>query len=119
MLEIRLKRAYDRPERSDGFRVLVDRVWPRGIRKEDAELHEWLRDIAPSSALRKWFGHDPDRWESFVAKYRKELDGHGDLVGRLTEWCRKGRLTLVYGARDKERNNAVVLKMYLQDINDG
>ena len=118
-MNIRLKRAYDPPARSDGFRVLVDRVWPRGVRKEDANLDEWLRNVAPSSELRKWFGHDPDRWELFVERYRKELDGHGDLIGRLAEWARKGQLTLVYGARDKERNNAVALKKYLQDFDGG
>jgi len=115
-MDIRLKRIYDPSEKSDGIRVLVDRVWPRGVRKEEANLDEWLRDIAPSSGLRKWFGHDPAKWEEFVKKYFRELDDRLELVKKLACLAGKGRLTLLFGAKDREYNNGVALKKYLQEI---
>lgn len=115
-MDIRLKRVYERPAKSDGVRVLVDRIWPRGVRKEDAGLDEWLKDVAPSNELRKWFNHDPERWDGFAEKYRRELAEHVEPVKRLVELTKKGRLTLVFGASDTEHNNAVVLKNYLQEI---
>ncbi len=115
-MEIRLKRAYEPPAKSDGVRILVDRLWPRGIRKEDAGLDDWMKDIAPSNELRKWFNHDPGRWEEFVARYRRELEGRAALVSRLADLAQKGRLTLLYGARDEKHNNAVVLKAYLEAL---
>ncbi|MCK9297017.1 MAG: DUF488 family protein [Desulfobulbaceae bacterium] len=118
-MDIRVKRAYERPDNSDGIRVLVDGIWPRGLRKEDAGLDEWLRDIAPSSGLRKWFNHDPARWEDFVEKYSRELDSRGELVRKLVGLAAKGRLTLVFAARDREHNNAVVLLGYLRDLLGG
>ena len=115
-MDIRLKRVYERPAKSDGVRVLVDRIWPRGVRREDAELDEWLKDVAPSNELRKWFNHDPERWDGFAEKYRRELVEHAEPVKRLVELTKKGRLTLVFGASDTDHNNAVVLKNYLQEI---
>ncbi len=107
---INLKRIYDPPSRADGKRILVDRLWPRGIKKEDARLDEWLKDIAPSDALRKWFAHDPDKWTEFKTRYRKELSGKKDSVQLLRDEAKKGPVTLLFSAKDIERNNAVVLK---------
>ena len=115
-MDIRLKRAYERPTKSDGTRVLVDRIWPRGVRREDAALDEWLKEIAPSNELRKWFNHDPERWEEFAEKYRLELAEHVEAVARLAQLAEKGRVTLVFGARDTDHNNAVVLKEYLEKL---
>lgn len=119
MMDIRLKRAYERPAKSDGARVLVDRLWPRGLRKEEAGLDEWLPDIGPSSGLRKWFNHDPARWEGFVEQYRRELDSRGELVRKLAALAAKGRLTLVFAARDLEHNNAAALRSYLLELGHG
>jgi uncharacterized protein YeaO (DUF488 family) len=106
---VRVKRVYDEPGADDGTRVLVDRLWPRGISREQAAADLWLKDAAPTEALRKWYGHDPSRWESFRRKYRAELARRGDILGLLEELRRRGPLTLIYGARDVARNNAVVL----------
>lgn len=110
---IRIARAYDDLGEIPGARLLVDRVWPRGISKADLALDDWLRDIAPSSDLRKWFGHDPDRWEAFRSRYRAELQERDDAIGRCLDWCRKGPVVLIYGAKDREHNQAVVLREYL------
>jgi uncharacterized protein YeaO (DUF488 family) len=114
-LDIRIKRAYDPPDPEDGTRVLVDRVWPRGVRKESAALARWLKEIAPSTELRRWFGHEPDRWQEFRRRYRAELARNGDAVAELRDLARHGRVTLVYGARDTEHNQAVVLADYLRE----
>jgi len=114
---IRLKRVYDSPSPSDGVRVLVDRLWPRGMKKEDAALDRWDRDIAPSNELRKEFGHDHSRWDEFKARYFAELDANPEPVKRLGREARKGTLTLLYAARDTEKNNAVALREYLQKAN--
>src|ERR687897_3633700 len=111
---IRLRRVYDQPSPSDGYRVLVDRIWPRGVSKEDAELGEWARDLAPSKKLRRWFGHDPRRWEAFQRRYREELDHHADEIDRLAQRAVQGPVTLVYAARDEQHNNAVILRDVLQ-----
>ncbi|MFZ1636882.1 MAG: DUF488 domain-containing protein [Candidatus Microthrix parvicella] len=103
------RRAYEEPTHNDGYRVLVDRLWPRGVSKDDARLDEWCKEIAPSTELRKWFGHDPKRWDEFVERYRTELCDHEDLVTALVERTEDGRVTLVYGAKDTEHNQAVVL----------
>jgi uncharacterized protein YeaO (DUF488 family) len=108
--DIRLKRAYEPATPEDGVRILVDRLWPRGLRKSDAAIERWLKDIAPSAELRRWFGHDPERWDEFQKRYRAELSHHADLLDELRAIARKGRLTLVYAARDEERNQAVVLR---------
>ncbi|HET7569691.1 MAG TPA: DUF488 domain-containing protein [Gammaproteobacteria bacterium] len=113
-MSIRIKRIYEAPARGDGRRVLVDRVWPRGIKKDEAKLDDWLKDVAPSTPLRKWFGHDPDKWPEFRTRYRKELDAQSEAVGLLAGYARKGTLTLLYGARDEQHNQAVVLRDYLQ-----
>lgn len=110
----RLKRVYDEPSRSDGVRVLVDRLWPRGLKKEDARIDQWLRDIAPSVALRKWAHAAPDRWGGFRERYFKELDAREDAVAELRALARKKTVTLLFAAKDQARNNAVVLKDYLE-----
>ncbi|HPD46179.1 MAG TPA: DUF488 domain-containing protein [Anaerohalosphaeraceae bacterium] len=113
-MPVQVKRVYDRASRNDGYRVLVDRVWPRGIRKEEAELDEWLKDIAPSTDLRKWFGHDPDKWKEFRNRYFEELSDKKSQVQKLRSLAKERRITLLYGARDGEHNNAVALKDYIE-----
>jgi uncharacterized protein YeaO (DUF488 family) len=113
--DIRIKRAYDPPDKSDGARVLVDRLWPRGIRKERAALTLWLKDIAPRAELRQWFGHDPNRWKEFERRYRAELTHNEEAVARLADLSKLGPVTLLYGAHDPARNNAVVLAAYLRE----
>ncbi len=113
-MNIQVKRVYDEPSPSDGERVLVDRVWPRGVRKADARLDQWLKDVAPSSDLRKWYGHDQSRWEEFKQRYFRELDGKSELVDRLAQCAGERRVTLLFGAKDREHNNAVALRDYLQ-----
>lgn len=114
-----LRRVYDAPTRNDGYRVLVDRLWPRGTRRIDAQLDEWCRELAPSTELRRWFDHDPHRWAEFQRRYRVELADHLDAVERLTEQVDSGRVTLVYGARDDEHNNAVVLRDVIEERRAG
>ncbi len=111
---IRLKRIYEPPEPGDGRRILVDRLWPRGLAKDDAKLDEWLKEIAPSDDLRKWFGHDPAKWDEFRKRYRAELKPHEDILARLRAEARKGTVTLLFAAKDEEHNNAVVLQEMLQ-----
>ncbi len=113
---VRLKRAYEPESPSDGYRVLVERLWPRGVRKEDAHLDEWLKAIAPSDALRKWFGHDPSRWHEFQERYQRELHAKAaeELLDRLARRAKRGTVTLVYSAHDQDHNNAVVLAHELQ-----
>ena len=110
-----LKRAYEPAAPSDGQRVLVDRLWPRGVSKEKAAIDLWLKGIAPSTALRQWFGHDPALWGEFQQRYRAELDANGEVVGQLRDVIRKGRTTLVYGAKDEAHNDAVVLADYMAE----
>ena len=111
---IHLKRAYEEPSRADGLRVLVDRLWPRGLTRERAAVDLWLKDVAPSPELRKWFGHDPARWEQFQTRYRQELQEKKDAVRLLKQKAKEGTVTLVYAARDEEHNGALVLKRILQ-----
>lgn len=107
----RLSRAYDPPDPTDGYRVLVDRVWPRGRTREELAIDEWARDLGPSTRLRKWFGHDPARWDEFRTRYGEELaaPAQAAALDRLADRARGGSVTLVYGARDRERNQAVVI----------
>lgn len=105
-----LKRAYEPASSGDGYRILIDRLWPRGVSKEKAALDEWVKEIAPSAGLRKWFGHDPERWTEFQRRYRTELQQHGELLGRIRELARAGHVTLVYSAHDEQHNDAVVLR---------
>ncbi|HZP94090.1 MAG TPA: DUF488 domain-containing protein [Burkholderiales bacterium] len=113
-MPLKLKRAYDAPEPDDGLRVLVDRLWPRGVSKDSAHVDLWLKELAPSAALRKWFGHDPAKWDEFRARYRRELASQAEAVARLVELARKGPVTLVYGAADRDHNNAVALREVLE-----
>ena len=112
--EVRLQRAYDEPRAGDGYRVLVDRVWPRGVSKEQAAVDLWMKEIGPSAELRKWFGHDPARFAEFRRRYLTELLAHESKVRELRRLARNGTLTLVYGARDTEHNDAVVLAELLR-----
>lgn len=109
---IRIKRAYDPPEKSDGMRILVDRIWPRGIKKEKLDTALWMKDAAPSDELRKWFNHDPAKWVEFRKRYLKELQRPQarTMLHEIREAAKKGTVTLVYGAKDEEHNQAVVLK---------
>lgn len=111
-MSISLKRAYEPPAKADGARVLVDRLWPRGVSKAKAHIDLWLKDLAPSTELRKWFGHDPEKWSGFQEKYRAELKGNPAL-SELRALARQGDVTLVYAARDELHNDAVVLKQVL------
>ncbi|MFP4537157.1 MAG: DUF488 domain-containing protein [Dichotomicrobium sp.] len=113
--DIFLKRAQDAAERGDGTRVLVDRLWPRGIRKDDARIDDWAKDVAPSTELRKWFGHDPARWDEFRARYREELDDAPEAIDRLLGYLDRGPVTLVFAAKDREHNQAVVLREVLSE----
>jgi len=112
---IRIKRAYDPAEPGEGRRFLVDRLWPRGVRKEALPLDGWLKDVAPSDGLRRWFGHDTDRWPEFQRRYRAELEANPDGWQPLLRAAGEGDVTLVYGARDADHNNAVVLRDYLME----
>ena len=116
MAAVALKRVYEPAEPEDGTRVLVDRLWPRGLRKDKADLDLWAKDIAPSNALRRWFAHKPERWEEFDKRYRAELAAPEaqPQVEALRAMSRKGRVTLLYAARDESMNNAVVLRDYLR-----
>jgi uncharacterized protein YeaO (DUF488 family) len=108
-MDIALKRAYEPAAEWDGYRVLVDRLWPRGVSRERARIDEWARDLAPSNELRTWFGHDPARFDEFRRRYTLELEGGTERLRELRRIARRGRLTLVYAARDSEHNDAVVL----------
>lgn len=109
-----LKRVYEDADKDDGARFLVDRLWPRGIKKEALTMDAWLKDAAPSTDLRRWFGHDPAKWEVFERRYRAELDDHPDAWKPLVDASRQDKVTLLYAARDTEHNEAVVLKAYLE-----
>src|SRR5262245_58168728 len=110
---LKLKRIYEKPSRRDGLRILVERLWPRGLTKKAAGVDLWLKEVAPSTQLRRWFGHDPQRWREFQKRYRKELRTHPGEIDLLQQKSRKATVTLVYGARDQEHNAAVVLKKFL------
>jgi uncharacterized protein YeaO (DUF488 family) len=111
---IKLKRAYEKPSRADGARILVERLWPRGLTKERAAVDLWLKEVAPSPELRKWFGHDPARWEQFQKRYRKELEANTEAVQLLKQKGKQGTVTLVYAAQDEEHNGALALKRFLE-----
>lgn len=112
--EVRLKRAYEAPARSDGRRVLVDRIWPRGIDKAGLRVEDWLKELAPSTGLRRWFHHEPAKWAEFRRRYFRELDRQPDVLERLRRLRRTGTVTLVFAAKDTEHNNAVALREYLE-----
>jgi len=111
---IKIKRIYEAPSKEDGFRILVDRLWPRGVSKEKAKIDLWLKDIAPSDDLRKWFGHKEERWPEFKKKYLEELKNKKPLIEQLRTSKKKGAITILFAAKDTERNNAVVLKDMLR-----
>jgi uncharacterized protein YeaO (DUF488 family) len=111
--DIRLKRVYEPAERADGIRMLVDRLWPRGVKKADAAIDRWLKDIAPSTALRQWFAHRPERWPEFRRRYRAELRRHPELIEEIRSAAREEPVTLLYAARDEVHNDAVVLRDFL------
>jgi uncharacterized protein YeaO (DUF488 family) len=110
---VTIKRIYEQPKKTDGFRVLVDRLWPRGISKERARINLWLKDISPSSSLRKWFHHDPTRWEEFQKRYSKELTSHKEELTMILEKAKRNHVTLLYSAKDIMHNNATALLIRL------
>ena len=112
-MSVKLKRVYEEPAKTDGTRILVDRIWPRGLSKEKAHVDLWLKDVAPSNELRKWFGHDPARWPEFRARYKAELKRNQAQLSLLRQALQKGPATILYGAKDEEHNQAVVLHEFL------
>ncbi len=112
---IQVKRVYEPPRPEDGVRFLIDRLWPRGVKKEEAALEGWLKDVAPSDALRRWFQHDPARWEEFLVRYFTELDGRPAAWEAILRAARQGAVTLLFAARDVDRNNAVALRRFLEE----
>ncbi len=114
-LDVRAKRVYEAAERDDGYRVLVDHVWPRGVSKERADLGEWARELAPSDELRRWFDHIPERFDTFRSRYRAELGARVEKLDELREQARRSRVTILYAARDEQHNNGVVLAELLRD----
>lgn len=111
-----IKRIYEKPDKDDGYRVLVDRLWPRGISKENVKIDEWIKDIAPSTELRQWFGHEPERYDEFRKRYKEELKSHTDELKRLKSISKKQKLTLLYSAKDTQFNQAVVLMEVLSKM---
>ena len=114
-MNLKLKRVYEPSDKNDGTRILIDRLWPRGMTKAKADVDIWLKELAPSAELRKWFGHDPDKWTEFKKRYRAELEENDEQLARLREEIKKGAVTLLYGAKDEEHNDAVVLAEFLRD----
>ena len=112
-MTIAIKRAYEPFSKTDGYRILVDRLWPRGIKKEDAHVDQWLKEVAPSTALRKWFNHEPEKWKSFVTKYKAELRGSAALDELLALLKQNKTVTLLYSAKDEQHNQAVALKQII------
>ena len=113
-MTIRIKRVYEKPEKADGRRILVDRLWARGLSKEKAKVDSWIKEIAPSTELRRWYEHDPDKWNEFKSRYRAELDANGDKVEELLAGARAGTVTFLYSSKEQRLNNAVALKEYLE-----
>ncbi len=113
-MNVRIKRVYEEPSAEDGKRILIDRLWPRGLTKEKAKIDLWLKDIAPSTELREWFGHDPAKWPEFQQRYHKELEANQAVLAQLQAELKAGATTLVYGAKDEAHNDAVVLKDFLE-----
>lgn len=113
-MKINLKRVYDPVSKEDGVRILIERLWPRGVKKEDLKMHEWLKEVAPSTDLRKWFSHDPAKWKEFQKRYFEELNKNSEALEPLIKALHKGTVTLLYSSKDTEHNNAVSLKNYLE-----
>ncbi len=116
MLSINVKRAYEKSSRDDGFRVLIDRLWPRGISKKDAKIDYWAKEVAPSTELRKWFSHDPEKWSEFKKRYFKELGKHQQEISFIIKKAAENKVTLVFGSKEEKFNNAAALSEYLQNI---
>lgn len=114
-MHMQIKRVYDEPSETDGKRILIDRLWPRGLTKAKAKVDLWLKDIAPSKELRQWFGHDPRKWYEFKKRYQDELHKNSEAVSQLRAHMAQGTVTFVYGAKDQEHNDAVVLQEYLRE----
>lgn len=114
-MPISLKRVYEKPGLKDGKRILVERLWPRGLKKDEAKIDEWLREVAPSTELRKWFGHDPAKWDEFKERYWKELDKKKDIISKLAKERLENKVTFVFAAKDQQHNNAVALKEYIEN----
>jgi uncharacterized protein YeaO (DUF488 family) len=114
-MAVRIKRVYELAAKSDGYRILIDRLWPRGMSKEKAQVDKWLKEVAPSTELRKWFNHEPEKWEAFRAKYHKELSGSTAFAELREDIRRHKTLTLLYGARDEQHNDAVALEQFLKE----
>lgn len=112
---LKIKRVYEKPDKDDGIRILVDRLWPRGLTKEKARIDKWIKDIAPTDTLRKWFAHKEERWKEFKKRYFEELKEKKDLIKELRTLSKNDTVTLLYGAKDKERNNAQVLLEFLKE----
>jgi len=115
-ITIRIKRVYEEPDEADGRRILVDRLWPRGLSKDKARIDVWVKEIAPSTGLRQWYGHDPKKWDGFVSRYTSELDAKPGVVGELLAELHPGTITFLYGTREEELNNAVALRKYIEAI---
>ncbi len=117
-MALRVKRVYEEPEEVDGERILVDRIWPRGLSKERARLSDWRKELAPSNDLRKWFGHDPERWEEFKERYRAELEEAGNVeeVREISDMAEEGNVTLVFGTKDTEHSNARALESFIREL---
>ena len=113
-MTIKIKRVYEPASKDDGYRVLVDRLWPRGMRKEEADLDLWLKEVAPSNSLRKWYSHDPERWEEFKERYARELDEKTELVEQIERKARDERVTLLFSSKEEHNNNAQALKEYIE-----
>ncbi len=113
-MKVKVKRAYESPEAEDGIRILVDRLWPRGVKKEDLAIEEWMKDVAPSNELRKWYHRNPENWGNFREKYFTELESHPKIWRKLLLYTAKDQLTLVYSSKNTERNNATALKEFLE-----
>jgi uncharacterized protein YeaO (DUF488 family) len=113
-MEIKIKRAYESPSDDDGYRILVDRLWPRGISKEKAKVDFWPKELAPSTELRRWYGHDPEKWSEFKSRYFAELDGNPELANELLEYVHKGTVTFIYSSKEQRLNNANALKEYVE-----
>ncbi|MDH3694368.1 MAG: DUF488 domain-containing protein [Gammaproteobacteria bacterium] len=115
-MQIKIKRAYESPSDTDGYRILVDRLWPRGVSKNKAKVDHWTKELAPSTELRHWYGHDPEKWMEFRSRYFSELDDKPELVNGLLEYVRKGNVTFVYSSKEQHLNNAVALKEYVESL---
>ena len=115
-MKIQIKRVYDNPGENDGYRILVDRLWPRGISKEKAQINYWAKTLAPSNELRRWYGHDPEKWSEFKSRYFAELDGNPQSAKELLDYVSKGPVTFIYSSKEQRFNNAVALKDYVESL---